>query len=205
MVELQAHFQLTTSSSLENKKRSKDEMYRHLSVDVGEDSELDTWTVERSLQQFFQPERRELKCERCESGETATQTLEIISWSVRFYIIKSTFHIMFDLLQLIVFANHCYLRSPKVLLLHFKRFIVTQEMKVGRSEGDRNENKQAVPPRMEMVLRKNEVRHSVKPFHTPHIFFRASSAHSLIESTHPISRPKYLLKSLFQSIHSWAK
>jgi hypothetical protein len=65
-----------------NQKRSKDEMYRHLSVDVGEDSEHDPWTVERSLQQFFQPEKRELKCEKCESGETATQTLEIISWSV---------------------------------------------------------------------------------------------------------------------------
>ena len=57
-------------------------MYRHLSVDVGEDSELDTWTVERSLQQFFQPEKRELICEKCESGKTATQSLEIISWSV---------------------------------------------------------------------------------------------------------------------------
>ena len=57
-------------------------MYRHLSVDVGEDSELDTWTVERSLQQFFQPEKLELKCEKCESGTTATQSLEIISWSV---------------------------------------------------------------------------------------------------------------------------
>ncbi|KAL3808496.1 hypothetical protein ACHAXA_009821 [Cyclostephanos tholiformis] len=40
---------------------SKDEMYRHLSVDVGDDSEHDPWTVERSLKQFFQPEKRELK------------------------------------------------------------------------------------------------------------------------------------------------
>ena len=55
-------------------------MYRHLSVDVGDDSEHDPWTVERSLKQFFQPEKRELKCEKCESGETATQTLYIISW-----------------------------------------------------------------------------------------------------------------------------
>ena len=55
-------------------------MYRHLSVDVREDSELDTWTVERSLRQFFQPEKLELKCEKCEYGKTATQSLEIISW-----------------------------------------------------------------------------------------------------------------------------
>jgi uncharacterized UBP type Zn finger protein len=62
-------------------------MYRHLSVEVGEDSEIDTWTVERSLEQFFQPTKLELKCEMCKSGKTATQSLEIISWSVIFPII----------------------------------------------------------------------------------------------------------------------
>lgn len=63
--------------------RSKDEMYRHLSVDVGMDSDIDKCTVEHSLQQFFQPEMRELKCEKCDAGKTATQTMEIISWLVR--------------------------------------------------------------------------------------------------------------------------
>ena len=62
--------------------RSKDEMYRHLSVDVGIDSDIDKCTVERSLQQFFQPEMRELKCEKCDAGKSATQTMEIISWLV---------------------------------------------------------------------------------------------------------------------------
>ena len=62
--------------------RSKDEMYRHLSVDVGIDSDIDKCTVQRSLQQFFQPEMRELKCEKCDAGKTATQTMEIISWLV---------------------------------------------------------------------------------------------------------------------------
>jgi len=57
-------------------------MYRHLSVDVGEDTDLDKWTVKRSLKQFFQPEKRELKCEKCSEGKTATQKMEIISWSV---------------------------------------------------------------------------------------------------------------------------
>jgi len=110
--------------------RSKDEMYRHLSVDVGEDSELDKCTVERSLKQFFQPEKRELKCEKCDSGKTATQTMEIIS-------------------------------CPKALLLHFKRFIVTQEMKSSTHGGDNSdgkENKAAPPPRLEMVLRKNKAK-----------------------------------------------
>jgi ubiquitin C-terminal hydrolase len=44
------------------------------------DSELETtWLVERSLQQFFKLEKCELKCERCDAGKAATQTLEIIS------------------------------------------------------------------------------------------------------------------------------
>mmetsp|Transcript_41363 Transcript_41363/g.86772 ORF Transcript_41363/g.86772 Transcript_41363/m.86772 type:complete len:705 (+) Transcript_41363:555-2669(+) len=108
--------------------RSKDEMYRHLSVDVGEDSALDKCTVERSLKQFFQPEKREIKCEKCELGKTAIQTMEIIS-------------------------------CPKALLLHFKRFIVTQEMKgnVG-DNSDGKGGKDAPPPRMEMVLRKNKAK-----------------------------------------------
>eukprot|EP00580_Thalassiosira_gravida_P008934 CAMPEP_0201643966 /NCGR_PEP_ID=MMETSP0493-20130528/29217_1 /ASSEMBLY_ACC=CAM_ASM_000838 /TAXON_ID=420259 /ORGANISM="Thalassiosira gravida, Strain GMp14c1" /LENGTH=644 /DNA_ID=CAMNT_0048118523 /DNA_START=3 /DNA_END=1937 /DNA_ORIENTATION=- len=108
--------------------RSKDEMYRHLSVDVGEDSALDKCTVERSLKQFFQPEKREIKCEKCELGKTAIQTMEIIS-------------------------------CPKALLLHFKRFIVTQEMKgnVGDNSGGKGD-KDAPPPRMEMVLRKNKAK-----------------------------------------------
>ena len=56
-------------------------MYRHLSVDVGEeDTNPEKWTVERSLQQFFQPERRDIKCEKCDDGKTATQTMEITSW-----------------------------------------------------------------------------------------------------------------------------
>eukprot|EP00571_Detonula_confervacea_P004325 CAMPEP_0172320450 /NCGR_PEP_ID=MMETSP1058-20130122/40638_1 /TAXON_ID=83371 /ORGANISM="Detonula confervacea, Strain CCMP 353" /LENGTH=1122 /DNA_ID=CAMNT_0013035725 /DNA_START=84 /DNA_END=3449 /DNA_ORIENTATION=- len=110
--------------------RSKDEMYRHLSVDVGEDSDLEKWTVERSLKQFFQPEKREIKCEKCDSGKTATQTMEIIS-------------------------------LPKALLLHFKRFIVTQEMKgspIARDNSKGKENQAGPPPRMEMVLRKNKAK-----------------------------------------------
>lgn len=59
--------------------RSKEEMYRHLSVDVGEDADGVDWTVGRSLDRFFQHERRELKCEKCDAGKTATQKLEIIS------------------------------------------------------------------------------------------------------------------------------
>ena len=57
--------------------RSKEELYRHLSIDIGEDDE--SWGVERSLEHFFQAEDREIKCEKCEDGNCATQTMEIIS------------------------------------------------------------------------------------------------------------------------------
>ncbi|KAL7473332.1 hypothetical protein ACHAXS_013788 [Conticribra weissflogii] len=60
--------------------RSKDEMYRHLSIEVGNDTENDVWTVEQGLKQFFHSEKRDLKCEKCNDGKTATQTMEIISW-----------------------------------------------------------------------------------------------------------------------------
>lgn len=57
-------------------------MYRHLSVDVGEEDPANPgeWTAARGLAQFFRPERRELKCEKCAAGTTATQTNEILSW-----------------------------------------------------------------------------------------------------------------------------
>jgi uncharacterized UBP type Zn finger protein len=143
-------------------------MYCHLSVDVGEDSEHDQWTVARSLQDFFQPEKLELKCKKCHSGKTATQTLEIISWSVIvFHHLMATIYLIFKLLKLIIFVNSYNSQSPKALLLHFKRFIVTQEMKAEQSSGknsDESENKPAAPPRMEMVLHKNEVRHCMFSF-----------------------------------------
>jgi len=93
--------------------RSKEELYRHLSIDVGENDEGESWGVERSLEHFFQAEDRELNCEKCEEGTSATQTMEIIS-------------------------------RPKAILLHFKRFIVTQ-----RENG-------------EMVLRKNKAKIPLK-------------------------------------------
>jgi hypothetical protein len=47
------------------------------------------------------------------------------------------------------------LASPKALLLHFKRFIVTQEFR----EPAKSDKEDAVdqPPVMEMVLKKNKV------------------------------------------------
>ena len=89
--------------------RNKEEMYRHLSIDVISDDEatpLDSKddevrtvslaTVQKSLEYFFQPEIREINCEKCSDGTHAEQTLRILS-------------------------------QPKLLLLHLKRFIVVEQ------------------------------------------------------------------------------
>uniref|UniRef100_A0A7S4J8P6 Ubiquitin carboxyl-terminal hydrolase n=1 Tax=Odontella aurita TaxID=265563 RepID=A0A7S4J8P6_9STRA len=141
--------------------RSKEELYRHLSLDVG-DEHATNWTVEAGLRMFFRPERREIKCEKCEDGTSATQKMEILS-------------------------------RPKALLLHLKRFVLTQnfvspppstksvaakkdaDAEVDKDkDGGSKENKEAdeaagekepetaaPPPVMEMTFRKNKARVSL--------------------------------------------
>ena len=65
--------------------RTKDELYRYLSVDIvdgldqEQNQENQKRTVEKCLEQFFRPEDREIKCEKCEDGNVAEQTLRILS------------------------------------------------------------------------------------------------------------------------------
>jgi hypothetical protein len=62
-----------------------DELYRHLSIAVdrkrptSEDGERPKWTVGDGMKRFFEPEQREVKCEKCKEGTTATQTHRITS------------------------------------------------------------------------------------------------------------------------------
>lgn len=74
---------------------SKKEMYRHLSVSIGKNNANDNdndngiqgkgtvtsnpWTIEQGISQFFREEQREIKCEKCNVGTTATQTMSIAS------------------------------------------------------------------------------------------------------------------------------
>jgi uncharacterized UBP type Zn finger protein len=37
------------------------------------------WSVSKGLDRFFAPEKREVKCEKCKDGTTATQTLSVLS------------------------------------------------------------------------------------------------------------------------------
>ena len=76
--------------------RSHEEVYRHLSVEVGANigtGEDEQWSIDRGLQKFFQAEVREFQCEKCEEGKSVTQTINIKSRS-------------------------------KALLVHLKRFVV---------------------------------------------------------------------------------
>eukprot|EP00984_Skeletonema_dohrnii_P009919 scaffold3819_cov98-Skeletonema_dohrnii-CCMP3373.AAC.6 len=58
---------------------SKEVLYSHLSVEVGEEPEGESWGVERSLKQFFQAEDVELKCDECYSNAATKTMVEIIS------------------------------------------------------------------------------------------------------------------------------
>jgi len=76
------------------KYSTKEEIYRHLSIDIVKEkpddvkpaaataspaSICDEASVENSLAAFFQPGVREIKCEKCENGTHAEQTLHILS------------------------------------------------------------------------------------------------------------------------------
>ena len=108
--------------------RTKEEMYRYLSIDIADDSK-DTSdrqrTVEKCLNNFFLPEDRELKCEKCEEGQVASQTMRILS-------------------------------RPKALLLHLKRFVLVEKPRTPIETAD-NEAVEAVVPGVEMTFRKNKV------------------------------------------------
>jgi hypothetical protein len=65
--------------------RSKDEVYYHLSLDVvipdGSPFSSDPVkaSVSASITKFFEPEIRELRCEKCNSGTHARQATRIAS------------------------------------------------------------------------------------------------------------------------------
>ena len=82
-----------------NYSRSKEELYRHLSVEIGENQvtgEDEQWSIEEGLQKFFQSEVRDIQCEKCEEGKSVTQTITVKS-------------------------------RPKALVVHLKRFIVEMD------------------------------------------------------------------------------
>ncbi|KAG7370839.1 ubiquitin carboxyl-terminal hydrolase [Nitzschia inconspicua] len=65
--------------------RTKDEMYKNLSLDITRPAAHDSESgfaqasVESCLSSFFQPELREINCEKCAEGRFATQQMKILS------------------------------------------------------------------------------------------------------------------------------
>jgi uncharacterized UBP type Zn finger protein len=81
-------FLVSSAFSFLSLDRNKEEMYRHLSIDVEDvngpradtrDENRAFWSVQKGIDQFFASEKREVKCEKCNEGKTATQTLQILS------------------------------------------------------------------------------------------------------------------------------
>lgn len=60
-------------------------MYRYLSIDIDgsdfnpQNPDARRPSVDQCLERFFSPEEREIKCEKCEDGRFATQTMKILS------------------------------------------------------------------------------------------------------------------------------
>jgi hypothetical protein len=191
--------------------RSKEEIYRHLSIDIinGDDGKegVDVkGSVEKSLAHFFQPETREIKCEKCDDGVDASQTLRILSRYVdilnRLYSLKSTCSNLF------VFVSFGRI-SPKALLLHLKRFIV--EEKINSSpEGNSDENShpnspQAKAPSYELVFKKNKAPVAI-PANLSLDAFRVDSNDKQGQATTSASSPpvEYSLRSVVHHIGSRA-
>lgn len=59
--------------------RTKKEMYRHLSLDIISDNGNEKVHIPVSLNHFFQPEIREIRCEKCTEGTHASQSQRIVS------------------------------------------------------------------------------------------------------------------------------
>ena len=107
--------------------RSKEEMYRYLSIDIGHDN-LDQRdpsfvkpAVDSCLANFFSPEDREVNCEKCKVGKIATQTMNIIS-------------------------------KPKVMLLHLKRFIAVERPIAGTNDSELIFKKNKIPVELTTTL-----------------------------------------------------
>jgi ubiquitin C-terminal hydrolase len=109
--------------------RTKEEMYRYLSIDINADETEDNGdssvsqkrTVEKCLEHFFKPEDREIKCEKCDDGQVATQTMRVLS-------------------------------RPKAMLLHLKRFVLEEKPR----EDNNNAENQAPNTSPGMTFRKNK-------------------------------------------------
>ena len=95
--------------------RSKQEMYRHLSLDIVQERNGEEGmkaSIEKSLEQFFQEEEREIKCEKCEEGKDASQKLRLLS---RYVIMHDVLFFLSILFSRYLHSNCTHCVSPPPL------------------------------------------------------------------------------------------
>lgn len=147
-------------------------MYRHLSIDIDGDEkmssdgtvqEISKASVEKSLGHFFQPEVREIKCEKCTDGTHAQQTLRILSRYVFASPEKGSSESSWNLCLSLV--SPFFFGRPKVLLLHLKRFIVVERPISPVAKGDENHppNTPPKPVQVEYIFKKNKAQVMIPP------------------------------------------
>jgi ubiquitin C-terminal hydrolase len=121
--------------------RTMNEIYRHLSIEVnrhvvpeGDVAERPLWTVNDGLQKFFASEKRDVKCEKCQHGTTATQTLAIRSQ-----------------------PKALILHLKRFVVREKSRITTTSHnRRLQESRDDAAQQVQVVPPPVEMIIAKNK-------------------------------------------------
>jgi uncharacterized UBP type Zn finger protein len=175
----------------ETQNRHKDEMHRCLSVDIVHDPKSGEASIESSVKQFFEPELREIKCEKCKDGTHANQSLSIASMYV------SLQHLFCE--WFVDWLTNILAFRPKILLLHLKRFIFVEQpiqSALDSMEENKEPNSPAKPVEMEFVFKKNKAEVNVSPTVDLTKFLVESKAS---ESSSPGSQ-RYELKSIVRHI-----
>lgn len=169
------------------------ELYRYLSIDIADGENSTTPvnngkpSVANSLSHYFQPDLREIKCEKCSHGSHATESL-FVSERCVVRDVRLCLNAFVALTMLVVTRDR-----PRYLLLHLKRFVwVKKELAAPPSEENLPPNVAEPPP--EFVFRKNKAAVSIPESLTLDPFCK--EAYEL----QPHSPSKYKLKSIVHHI-----
>ncbi|KAL7567704.1 hypothetical protein ACA910_012041 [Epithemia clementina (nom. ined.)] len=154
-------FRLTVLVSLQcthcHYTRTKEEMYRHLSIDLpssNNSNSLAAAQIPSSLNDFFQPEVREIRCEQCAQGTHVRQTMQIVSKPKRL---------------LLHLKRFVFVEKPRSPLPPYHT----------TTEGDENANpnspswRNAHAPAVDYVFQKNKVPVDIQPSLTLSPYFYA--------------------------------
>ena len=178
-------FRLTVQVSLEcmscQYTRTKEEMYRHLSIDIPDSKASPDFVAQlpESLDQFFEPEVREIRCEKCSLGTHAKQSMRITS-------------------------------QPRMLLLHLKRFVFVEKpvsSPVGENEENSHPNSPSARKRaahMEYVFKKKRTPVELQPLLSLQPYCQSVNEDKVADLEN-LSEPNYQLDGVVYHIGSRAE